>query len=177
MPVTTIHTFTLFTLMVFGMHAVAGPEQFVAGDLIEGYGPIARVDAPRLPAGAAMKVMFNVTHGADEGQYNRSFDNGASYMNLQYWAGVPVDKIHVAFIVSGPAHRDILNDQAFGSTNPSAPLVKALLAKGAKFYLCGQSAAYRDVSADDVIKGVEIALSGSTTATLLHQQGYALSPF
>jgi intracellular sulfur oxidation DsrE/DsrF family protein len=43
--------------------------------------------------------------------------------------------------------------------------------------VCGQSAAYCDVKSDDLLPGVEMALSAMTAHALLQQQGYTLNPF
>jgi intracellular sulfur oxidation DsrE/DsrF family protein len=46
-----------------------------------------------------------------------------------------------------------------------------------RIFVCGQSAAYYDVTTNDLLPGVEMALSAMTVHALLQQQGYSLNPF
>ena len=48
---------------------------------------------------------------------------------------------------------------------------------GVYIYVCGQSAAYYDVATEDLLPGVDMALSAMTAHTMLQQQGYAINPF
>ena len=43
--------------------------------------------------------------------------------------------------------------------------------------VCGQSAACYGVKTDDLLPGVEMAVSAMTAHALLQQQGYTLNPF
>ncbi|HBH44411.1 MAG TPA: hypothetical protein DDY28_08390, partial [Hyphomonas atlantica] len=43
--------------------------------------------------------------------------------------------------------------------------------------LCGQTAAYRDVTKADLLPGVEMSLSAMTAHAQLQQDGYTLNPF
>ena len=43
--------------------------------------------------------------------------------------------------------------------------------------LCGQTAVARDISADDLLPGVTMALSAMTAHAQLQQAGYTLNPF
>jgi intracellular sulfur oxidation DsrE/DsrF family protein len=79
--------------------------------------------------------------------------------------------------VHGGAYRDLLNAESYGGDNPNAPLIEQLIAHGVTIELCGQTAAYRDVSEDDLLPGVTISLSAMTSHALLQQQGYTLNPF
>jgi intracellular sulfur oxidation DsrE/DsrF family protein len=55
--------------------------------------------------------------------------------------------------------------------------VAALLGAGARIIVCGQTAAYYDVATEDLLPGVEMALSAMTVHALLQQQGFTLNPF
>ena len=44
-------------------------------------------------------------------------------------------------------------------------------------FVCGQSAAYYGVATDDLLPGVEMALSAMTAHALLQQQDYSINPF
>jgi intracellular sulfur oxidation DsrE/DsrF family protein len=46
-----------------------------------------------------------------------------------------------------------------------------------KIIVCGQTAAYYGVKTDELLPGVQMALSAMTAHALLQQQGYTLNPF
>ena len=79
--------------------------------------------------------------------------------------------------------QDLLTDEAWaareldGVENPGAEQVREMLDAGVRFIVCGQSAAGLGVSNEDLISGVEIALSAMTAHALLQQQGYTVNPF
>ena len=64
-----------------------------------------------------------------------------------------------------------------GGASASADLVATLIDHGVRIIVCGQSAAYYDVETDDILPGVEMAMSAMTVHALLQQQGYTLNPF
>ena len=92
-------------------------------------------------------------------------------------AGVPAENMEVAIVVHGGAHRDLFTDEARGAPNPNAELIAELVAAGVRIELCGQTAAYYDVTPDKVLPGVTIALSAMTSHALLQQEGFTLNPF
>jgi len=114
--------------------------------------------------------------GGDTGEVNSRFRTAASFLNLQHANGIPPENVEIALVVHGPAHRDLLDDEAYGGDNPNTELLAQLQAHGVKVYYCGQSAVYRDVGVDDLLPGVEITHSATTTHVLLQQQGFALRP-
>ena len=107
----------------------------------------------------------------------RALVTPARFLNMHVAAGVPEENIHLAVVVHGGAYRDLLNAESYGAENPNAPLIEQLIAHGVTIELCGQTAAYRDVSEDDLLPGVTISLSAMTSHALLQQQGYTLNPF
>jgi intracellular sulfur oxidation DsrE/DsrF family protein len=92
-------------------------------------------------------------------------------------AGVPEDRIELVVVVHGGAALDLVAGGAEGTGNASQAMVEALLAQGVRFILCGQSAAAQGIAKEDVIDGVELALSAMTAHALLQRQGYTLNPF
>lgn len=163
---------TLLALPV--AHATEGA--FTKGPLIAEFGEVARVEAAEpLPANASFKVAFNINQAADEaGRLNRRLDSAARFLNMHAAAGVPAENIHVAIVVHGPAVRDLTRADA-GEQN--AALVAALQERGARIYVCGQTAASMDIEASELLPGVRMALSAMTAHALLQQQGYTLNPF
>ena len=61
--------------------------------------------------------------------------------------------------------------------NGSAAMVRAMLDHGVRFIVCGQSAAGIGVANEDLVPGVEMALSAMTAHALLQQRGYTVNPF
>jgi intracellular sulfur oxidation DsrE/DsrF family protein len=75
-------------------------------------------------------------------------------------------------VVHGKAVQEMAGEQS-----SSADLIAALTEHGVRMIVCGQSAAYYDVATDDLLPGIEMALSAMTAHALLQQQGYTLNPF
>ncbi|MEE4277928.1 MAG: DsrE family protein [Halieaceae bacterium] len=157
--------------------AQAGREDFHPGELIPEYGRIAAVPgAPPLPADTRFKLAIDVVDGGETGRLNSKFVTAASFLNLQHANGIPAENVEIALVVHGPAHRDLLTDEAYGGDNPNAELLAALQKYQVRVLYCGQSAVANDIAAHDLLPGVEFGLSATTTHVLLQQQGYALRP-
>lgn len=163
-----------FTLAGVGR---AGESDFRPGKLIPEYGEIAPVPgAAPLPPETTFKLAIDVVEGGTTGEVNGRFETAAAFLNLQHANGIDPENVEIALVVHGPAHRDLLVDDAYGGDNPNAELLAALQKYQVSVYYCGQSAVYRDVGASDLLPGVEITHSATTTHTLLQQQGYSLRP-
>ncbi|MEE4108382.1 MAG: DsrE family protein [Halieaceae bacterium] len=155
----------------------AGRDDFHAGGLIPAYGLIAEVpDAAPLPPDTTFKLAIDVVEGGEPGKVNGKFVTAAAFLNLQHANGIPPENVEIALVVHGPAHRDILTDKAYGGVNPNADLLAALQKYQVSVYYCGQSGVARDVAAKDLLPGVEVTHSATTTHVLLQQQGFALRP-
>ena len=146
---------------------------FSAGPVIEDYGPVADVDITvPVPNGAVLRHSFDVATRAEDGELNRTLVSAARFINMHARAGVDADNIKVAVVDHGTAVHDVS-----GEAPANAKLVAALIDHGVRIFACGQSAAYYDVTTDDLLPGVEMALSAMTVHALLQQQGYSLNPF
>lgn len=158
--------------------ALAGPEAFQTGPLIKGYGPVASVpDAPPIPGGTVFKVAFDLSEVAGDGEVNRGLTTAARFLNMHSAAGMSPEQLHVALVIHGGAHRDLLADRAYGGANPNAALIAGLVERGVSIQLCGQTAAYYGVTGADLLPGVQMSLSAMTAHALLQQQGYTINPF
>lgn len=164
--------------------ALAGMEAFRAGEVIPEFGKIATVEgAAPIPADARFKVSFDITKQAEAGQINRSIASAARFINMHGEAGVDPENISLALVLHGGATRDVVKQERYAevvegdAANANAALIEALVAKGVKFYVCGQSAAYYGIKAADLLPGVEMSLSAMTAHALLQQDGYTLNPF
>ncbi len=162
--------------------AQAQTEIFHAGAVIPDFGKIASVDTDfAIPAGAEFKVSFDVMTGAKTGKINRSLDAAARFLNMHHAAGVPVENIHLAVVIHGGALNDVTKAESYankvGGENSNAKLIEQMLNKGVKIIVCGQSAVAQSVTREDLIPGVQMALSAMTAHALLQQEGYDLNPF
>lgn len=162
--------------------ASAGEEAFSTGPVFDGFGPAADIETTYpIPEGATFRLAFDTRVQADAGALNKTLEAAARFYNMHARAGVPADNIELAVVIHGGAVRDVTNAahyaQSVGGENANAALVGALIGEGVKIILCGQSAAYYNVGNDDLLPGVEMAISAMTAHALLQQAGYALNPF
>ena len=163
----------LSILLAVSTPARADFSAFTTGPAIETFGPVANVDLTRpVPKGARFKHSFDVSRRADDGEVNRTLESAARFMNMHARAGVDADRIELAVVVHGSAVHDVS-----GEDTGSAELIAILIERGVRIIVCGQSAAYYDVGTDDLLPGVEMALSAMTVHALLQQEGYTLNPF
>lgn len=179
-----MRNFTLFAVFLFiPLTAWAGPKDFKTGPTLEHFGPHASVDwATPLSEGTTFKIAFDAAKVSDEGGLNRTLESAARFINMHVAAGLSPDDIDIAVIVHGGAATDLLRPTAFvkrrgGETNPNAPLIKALSDQGVRLILCGQTARYRDIAADELLPEIELSLSAMTAHAQLQQDGYTLNPF
>lgn len=148
-------------------------SSFTTGPIIEDYGPVADIDVTLpVPDDAVFRHSFDVSKRAEDGEPNPTLASAARFINMHARVGVDVDRIEIAVVVHGTAVHDVS-----GETTSSADLVAALIDHGVSIIVCGQSAAYYNVATDDLLPGVEMALSAMTAHALLQQKGYTLNPF
>ncbi|MEZ5680627.1 MAG: DsrE family protein [Erythrobacter sp.] len=166
--------------MMIAVALVASPlaaqdmSVFKPGPVFDGFGPHAPVPGiGEVPADTEFSVAFDVAKPAEEGERNRGFESAARFINMHVAHGVPEENIRIAVVVHGKAVNDLL---ARGD-NASADMVQIMLEHGVRFIVCGQSAAAYGVTQDQLIPGVEMALSAMTAHALLQQRGYTVNPF
>ena len=157
-------------------------ESFNKGPVFKDYGPNVVIPGGLAdPASQHFKVVFDAAEQNADGGLNNSFNGIARFINMHVRAGVPVENIQVALVVHGKAGFDLMHNDAYSDKfvedNASAELVTQLLNANVSIHLCGQSATFLGIAADDVIPGVQMSLSAMTANALLQQQGYTLNPF
>ncbi|MBD60008.1 MAG: hypothetical protein CL808_07805 [Citromicrobium sp.] len=160
------------------------PAGFSYGPVFEEFGPVADVPDTdfAIPEDAGFHIAFDVAQPAEDGKLNRGFESAARLVNMHARAGVAPMENRAAVVVHGRALFDLLTDAAWaardrGEANPSGGPVRAMIDQGVRFIVCGQSAAGLSVAKDELIPGVELALSAMTAHALLQQQGYTVNPF
>jgi intracellular sulfur oxidation DsrE/DsrF family protein len=141
---------------------------------------VADADFP-IPAGHVFKVMWEINVG-DTTSASAQLGTIARFYNLHARNGIPLERLHGAGVVHGTGWWALLSDSAFaarfgGKSNPSRVLVEELLASGAKLVLCGQTAALRGVRREELLPGVQLAISAMTALNVLAEEGYRLNPW
>ncbi|NNE59038.1 MAG: DsrE family protein [Hellea sp.] len=163
--------------------AHAGEKDFKTGPVILKYGKAAMVELDEpLPKRSRFKVSFDTAEAGQTGEVNRKFDSLARFLNMHAQAGTLPNRIDLAMVVHGPAATDLTNNDYYGAKydgaeNANAPLIRALMENGTEFYICGQTAAYRDINQEDLLPEVKMSLSAMTAHAQLQQDGYTLNPF
>ncbi len=162
--------------------AQADFSAFSKGPVFEDFGPVADVDADfEIPEGTAFKIVYDTNEAAAPGELNKMLVTAARFYNMHAGAGVAEEDIDLAVVVHGKAVHDLTvaahYAEAVGGENPNAPLLAALMEKGVRVIVCGQSAVYYEVGKEDLLPGVEMAVSAMTVHAVLQNQGYTLNPF
>lgn len=158
-------------------------EPFSTGPFIKDFGPTFDqvVQTHPLSGEERFKVAFDVAVQGTSESPNRQFVSAARFLNMHVKAGLPAENIQLAIVVHGKASLDLLRDEVYDEKflvdNPNSALLKALMDKGVQVAICAQSAGFMGISNEDLMPGVEVALSAMTKHALLQQQGYTLNPF
>ena len=163
--------------------AFAGPADFHNGSFIPEYGKIARVKTTMpIPKRAKFKILLDTAKAGEAGAENRTLGSAARFLNMHAEAGIPAKHMKLAVVFHGKGSFDLTQNGLYGAKydgaeNANAGLIKALTDKGVRVILCGQSAVYHGIENEDLLPGVEMALSAMTAHALLQQEGYTLNPF
>lgn len=142
-----------------------------------------RVEADMVvPRDTVLKVVFDTYRGADVGKVNSSFSSAARFINMHVDASHPQENIKVAIVVHGSTSLDVTQDFYYGekydgAKNANAAVIEALISEGVEIYICGQSAAFRGVTRENILPGVKYSLSALTAHAMLQKDGYALIPW
>lgn len=179
------YVLTLALALIAAPLAAQDMSVFKPGPVLTEFGAHAPVTGvAQLPAGTEFAIAFDVATPAAEGSANRGFDSAGRFLNMHVASGVPQDNIRLVVVVHGKASLELLTNAAHAANplsrhgeNPSAKLVEALLAEDVRFILCGQSAAAYGIAPEDLIPGVETALSAMTAHALLQANGFTVNPF
>ena len=161
----------------------AAQQPTQAGPIIHSGGAVFSVTPDFVtPTHQAYKVAFEIAAPAESpDQLNQTMNTVARFLNMHAQAGVPAGQLSGAIVAHGGASFEVLNDEAYrarhGVDNPNAELIRELIDAGQPVILCGQSAASRGISKDQLIPGVRVALSAMTAFLVLQEQGYRVNPW
>ncbi|QUL37748.1 DsrE family protein [Erythrobacter sp. JK5] len=157
---------------------------FNTGPVFEEFGPHAPIEGQdfAIPDGMDLFVAFDTATPAEGGRINRTIESAARFVNMHAAAGVEPARVRAAVVVHGGAAVDLLTAKAWTAkgkegSNRTAGAIPALLDNGVRIILCGQSAAAQGITKDDLVPGVELALSAMTAHAVLQRQGYTVNPF
>lgn len=182
----TSHNRTLLTLLATALTCTAAAHadqtDFRAGPLIEAFGPAAKIDSDlTIPGDTIFEVSFDVAKQAEPGALNRNLESAARFLNMHVAAGLRPAQLKLAIVVHGGASKDLLSADAYekrlDAKSENVALLTSLMEHGVQIILCGQSAVYHGVKKQDLVPGVQMALSAMTAHALLQQSGYTLNPF
>lgn len=152
----------------------------MSGPLIQSGGPSFQVpDATfPIPRGHVFRVMWALNQHADSSKPNAQMGTIARYFNLHARHGIAKENLRAAAVINGNAWMALLTDEAYqrryGRPNPSKALVQELLAHGTRFAVCGQTALSMGVRADELLPGVQMAISAMTALNVFYADGYRL---
>ncbi|WP_100643490.1 DsrE family protein [Alteromonas facilis] len=167
--------------MTLSSSAFAQLSKFSDGPVIEGFGKKVVVGESKFSVDQSFKVAFDVAATGDAGEVNRKFDSLARFINMNVAAGINKENIQLALVVHGKASLDLLNNETYQrakeSDNANIPLLESLMKNNVQVFICGQSMTAYEIAPEQLVDGVQVALSAMTAHALLQQQGYTVNPF
>ena len=154
-----------------------------SGPVIQSTGQSVKVDDATfaIPEGHLFKAVY-VIDRADTTGANQQLTTIARFLNLHARHGVPKERLSAAAVVHGSGWMSLLSDSAYGARfggkpNPSKRLVEELLANNVQLVLCGQTAGFRGVKREELLPGVQLAISAMTALNVFQAQGYQFNPW
>ncbi|NNU16496.1 DsrE family protein [Parvularcula sp. ZS-1/3] len=146
---------------------------FEPGNVLPEFGKVADVETSfEAPQGQPFRVVFDVAKTVEEGE-SPHIGKAARFLNMHGEGGVDPRPLDIVVVIHGRAVGDITNEDR----NEQRAMVEALLGKGVRFIVCGQSLAGLQVPQSALIEGVEVALSAMTAHASLMEEGYHSMPF
>ena len=174
---------TLSALLTLAIIAPAahGQQRPETGPLVPSGGPVFEVENPDFPTpmDTPLKAVFELRDAPRSPEGGQpQIGTMARYLNMHAKHGVPRENLRVAGVVHGGAVWAVVSDERYreehGTDNPNKDVIAEILASGGQLVLCGQSAAARGVDREDLLPGVQLALSAMTALTVFQQDGYQI---
>jgi intracellular sulfur oxidation DsrE/DsrF family protein len=154
-----------------------------SGPVIESTGPTVKVEHPTfdLPARHVFKAVYEINRG-DTAMVSEQLTTVARFINLHVRHGIAKERVQAAAVFHGSGWMALLSDSAYGARfngkpNPSRRLVEELLAYGVPLVLCGQTAGMRGVRREELLPGVQVAISAMSAMNVFQTQGFQLNPW
>ncbi|MDU8886857.1 DsrE family protein [Yeosuana sp. MJ-SS3] len=169
----------LLGALLFSLFVLAQQPKKVKGTIIKEYGKTFEIVNPeyKTEINSEFKVIFDVDKSPDDkSEVNKYIEVAANFLNMHAHAGMKPEQLNVAMTIHASAWKDVLNNEVykekFGVANPNLELINELSEAGVDIIICGQAAAKREMSRDDIIPNVKIALSATTALIQYQNQGY-----
>ncbi len=151
------------------------------GPIIQEYGEVFTVGNPdfKVDTTITYKAVFDIMNSpVSHEEINRSIETVARFLNMHVQNGVPAEQLKAAVVIHNAASKDVLSNEAYkkryGTENPNAGLIQALLKADVPIIFCGQSAAARGIPKEDMIDGIQLALSAMNALIQLQDKEYRL---
>jgi len=154
------------------------------GPVIKDYGKVWKIENQdfKVDLDKEYKVVFDIMNSPDShAEVNKTIETAARFLNMHAQSGVPLKNMKVVLVVHNKASKDLITDIAYQkryeTDNPNTGLIKALMGSGTQVIFCGQSSLSRNFPKEDLIEGVQLALSAMTALIQLQDDGYQLIKF
>ncbi|PQB04068.1 DsrE family protein [Aureitalea marina] len=173
---------SIFCLFLMITAVITAQKTKKPGPVIMSYGPTSAVEDPDfvMDKAAEYKVLFDVTTSSESkpDQVNKGLETAARFLNMHVGAGKDPKTLNPVMIVHGGASYGLLRNEfykeKYGVDNPNIGLIEELDRAGVEIYICGQTAAHRDIGEEKRLQEVKLALSAMTVLIELQQQGFAV---
>lgn len=159
-------------------------QEKAAGPIITEFGKVAKIQNPDFKTDTTLefKAVFDVMQSPENKENLSAYiETAARFLNMHAQAGVASENLKIALVVHNVATKDIITNEAYqkryGVDNPNTDLIKALQAAGGQVIVCGQSIVSRGYSKEELLLGVQVALSAMTALIQLQKDDYNLIKF
>jgi len=177
--------FTFFSIFCsFFVITLSFSQAKLKGPVIAEFGEVFEVKNPEFPVDTTReyKAVFDIMNSPESHtDTNKSIETAARFLNMHAQAGVPKNLLKAALVVHNAASKDIITNEAYqkkyGTDNPNAGLIQALLDADVQIIFCGQSSAARGYPKEELMEGVQMSLSAMTALIELQNQEYRLIKF
>lgn len=149
--------------------------------LILSYGGVVTRPAAVEPPRAGTRAVIDLTSATLAHEVNRGLDRVARLLNLYGNAGLTIQDVKVTVVVHGEAIGSLLTDPAFASRfdskqNPNHDLLNQLQEAGVEFLVCSQALAAKQIPAEELSPGIQLAHAAMIALINRQQDGYAYIP-
>ncbi|GLR15940.1 DsrE family protein [Portibacter lacus] len=172
--------YLIVLLSFLGQWVFGQSENRIEGPVIFGYGATYEIEDPdfEIDADQEYKVIFDLYQkNSNPEKINTSLNTIARFINMHANLGVDVSDMKIVAVVHGSASSDIMDDEfhneKYDVDNPNADLISKLQKAGVEFYLCGQTMHVRNLDRDQILEGVNVALSAMTVNNYFVAKGYS----
>lgn len=127
-----------------------------------------------------IKIMFDFTQTTSKDNQAKKINEGleevARVLNLHIAAGLKKEKLKVVIVFHSGSILSVLTNeyyqQTYKSDNPNIGMLNQLNAAGVEMVICGQSLALREISHNQLIPEILVAISAKTTLSKYAAEGY-----